>query len=169
MLPNLYLNLAEAYLKSGHLEKSYDSAMKSLGWTKQKARDAVDLKQIVGMISSHPEGISNMQVDLDQDGANDPGESTIKTWTGKTFLALGEREEAKRLLMLAANENPEDAEAVRLLEGIRREDELNETQLTKDNIKQNYLHHPFSRFNGSMALAYLARNDKMPSSFKKAW
>lgn len=167
VLPNLYLNLAEAYLKSGHLERSYDLTLQALQWIQIKARDAVDLKLVVGMMGAILTESSTMQVDLDRDGSNDPGESSIKVWIARAFLERGEREEAKRMLVLASSEDPEDAEAVRLLEGIRREEELNAAQLAKENIKQKYVHHPFSRFNGCMALAYLARNEKIPSPFRK--
>ncbi len=78
---------------------------------------------------------ADKHVDLNQDGVNDPGESSIKNWIAKEFLERGEREEARYLLTLASSENPEDLETIRLLEGIKREDELNYAQISKENMR----------------------------------
>ncbi len=57
-------------------------------------------------------------------------------------------------------------EAIRLLEAIKREDELNNAQMSKENMKEKYLSSPFSRFNVCMALAYLGRRESTPSSLR---
>jgi tetratricopeptide (TPR) repeat protein len=109
---------------------------------------------------------SDTVADLDQDGSPDPGGLPIKTWIAKAFLERGERGEAKKLLMLASVENPEDMETVRLLEEIKREDVLNNAQMAKEDMKETDLSSPFSGFNACMALAYLGRNDNLPSSLR---
>ena len=71
------------------------------------------------------------------------------------------------MLTLASVENPDDMETVRLLEGIKSEDELNKAQAAKENMKEKYLSSPFSRFNAAMALAYKLRRENLPSGFRK--
>ena len=166
-LPYLYLNLAEACVKTGDLKKAYESTMKAIEWERRKAPDSADLKNVAAMIRTLLKESADACVDLDQDGEIDPGRHSVKTWIAKTFLERGERREAKRLLILASGENPEDSEAAGLLESITREDDLNASQMIRDNMKQEYLHRPFSPFKASMALAYLGRNEKMPSVLKR--
>ena len=163
-MPALHLNIAEAYLKLGRLDKAYDSAMKSLVFAQQLGHSQADLIPTEEMLTLILQESSNTWADLDQDGSPDPGRLPIKTWMAKAFLERGERGEAKKLLMLASVENPEDIETVRLLEEIKREDVLNNAQMAKEDMKEKYLSSPFSGFNACMALAYLGRNDNLPSS-----
>lgn len=167
-LPSLYLNLAEANLSCGQLEGAYAATLKSLEWTQQKRRGPADLRLIERMFLMILKESAKMQVDLNQDNAFDPGESSIKVWIARELLARGEREEARRLFTLASRENPDDAEAVRFLEGINREDALNHAQAVKENTKQQYSSLPFSRFNAFMALAYRARTPDMPVFLRNA-
>jgi protein O-mannosyl-transferase len=165
-LLNFYLNLAEANLKCGQVERAYASTMRSLEWTQRNRRDPVNLKRIERMLALILRESAKMQVTLNQDNAFDPGESAIKTWIARQFLERGEREEARKLLTLASKENPDDSEAVRLLTGINREDALNYAQIIKENAKQEYQSSPFSRFNASMALAYLVRTPDAPAPLR---
>lgn len=166
-MPNFHLNLAEGDLKCGQLEKAYASTTRALEWTQQKRRDLVDLKLIQGMFVLILQESAKTLVDLNQDGASDPGESSVKTWVAREFLQRGEREEARKLLTLASNENPDDLVAVRLLEGINKEDALNYAQTIKENTKDKYLSSPFSRFNACMALAYLIRTPNRSAPLPK--
>jgi protein O-mannosyl-transferase len=166
-VPALHLNIAEAYLKLGRLDKAYVSTMKSLVLAQRLGRDRVDLILIQEMLSLILQEAAITQVDLDQDGAYDPGVLPVKTWLAKAFLEQGERGEATKLLMQASMENPEDRATVLLLEGIKREDELNSAQAAKDKMKENYLSSPFSRFNAAMALAYKLRREDLPSGLRK--
>ncbi len=45
-MPRLHLNVAEAYLKLGHLDKAYTTAMKSLGFAQRRGRDEFDLRLV---------------------------------------------------------------------------------------------------------------------------
>ncbi len=106
-------------------------------------------------------------MDLDGDGVYDPGELPVRTWIAKAFLERGEREEARKLLTLASAENPEDMETVRLLAGMKREDELNQAQVAKEAMKEKFISSPFSRFNAAMALAYKLRRENLPSGLRE--
>jgi protein O-mannosyl-transferase len=165
-LPFLYLNLARAYWKCGQLEKAYAEAMRALVSLRQAGRGSLQLRDVEGMLVVILKESANLQADLDQDGAPDPGEFPIKTWIAKAFLRHGERGEAKKLLMLASVENPKDVETVRLLEQIKKEDALNSTQAAKENMKEKYVSSPFSRFNTSMAVAILLRRENLPAPLR---
>ena len=165
-LAEFHLNLTQAYLKLGHLEKAYSTAMQGLRYAHQKRNATYETRFFEGLLIAILKESADKHVDLNQDGVNDPGESSIKNWIAKEFLERGEREEAKYLLTLASSENPEDMETIRLLEGIKREDELNYAQISKENMRQKYQSSPFSRFNASMALAHLARRDNTPPALR---
>ncbi len=163
----MYLSLAEAYLKSGHLREGLYLNHEFCWMDEKRGRGAIDLKHVEGMLRHILQEAANTQVDLDRDGISDPGELPVRTWIAKAFLERGEREEARKLLMLASAENPEDMETVRLLAGMKREDELNQTQAAKEAMKEKFVSSPFSRFNAAMALAYKLRRENLPSGLRK--
>jgi len=166
-MPNLCRNLGEAYLKSGDTERAYAATMKSLEWTqRQRRRDVIDLKRIEKLLTLILRESAKGQFDINRDHINDPGESAIKTWIAREFVKWGEREKAKSLLGSAVAENPADAEAVELLETLIREDALNYAQNTRESSRRTYQSSPFSRFNASMALAYLARTPGWSGYFR---
>ena len=165
-LTDFFLNLAQAYLVRGDLRQAYSAAIKAFEYAPQKGNSTHQTRLVQGVLSAILEASAVKQVDLNQDGVNDPGDSSIKTWMAKDFLERGEREQARFLLALASRENPEDMEALRLLEGMKRDDERNMAQIIKENTKQQYSSAPFSRFNASMALAYLARTPDRSASLR---
>jgi hypothetical protein len=83
------------------------------------------------------------------------------------ILNCGDREEAKKLLKEASLENLDDLETRSLFESLIQEDKNNQVQEYKANFSEKYLKNPFSRFNASMALAYLIRERQLPSPFLK--
>jgi protein O-mannosyl-transferase len=165
-MPVFYLDIAEAYLKLGDLNKAYTTTMKALGFAQRLGRDKVDLMLVERMLRLILQESAKMQADLDQDGAVDPGGLHVETWIARAFVEQGEREEARRLLKVSLEDNPDDLETVRLLKEIEKEDELNNTQMAKENMKEKYLSFPSSRFNACMAMAYLLRRDNLPSPLR---
>jgi len=124
------------------------------------------LRQVEGMLVAILRAAGERQVDLDGDGINDPGDSPAELWIAKRLLEKGERGEATYLLTIAIGTVPGEREAIRLLDDIKREDGLNYTQVKKEYITQEYQSSPFSRFNASMALAYLARTPTWSGYFR---
>jgi protein O-mannosyl-transferase len=165
-LTDFLLNLAQAHLVQEELSEAYAAAIKAFEYAPQKGNSTYQTRLVQGVLAAILEASADKQVDLNQDGVNDPGDSSIKTWLAKDFLERGESEQAKYLLSLASRENPEDMEAVRLLEGMKRDDEFNTAQIIKENMKKEYQSSPFSRFNASMALAYLARTPNRSASLR---
>lgn len=156
-LTDLFLNLAQAHLVRGELSEAYAAALKAFDNAPQKWTSTSQTRLVQGVLVAILKASEDQPMDLNQDGANDPGDSSLTTWLAKDFFERGEREQARFLLSLAFRENPEDAEATRLLERMRTDDERDGTQIVKENRKQQYSSAPFSRFNASMALAYQAR------------
>ena len=161
-----HLNLVQAHLKLGQLSQAYTVAMRAFKFAQQKTRTAHEIRQIENILFAILSSAADRQLDLNLDGADDPGELPMKTWLAKEFLDRGEREEARYLLIMAAREVPDDMETARLLEGIRKEDELNYVQITKQTIDHKYQSYPFSRFNACMALAYLARTPSRSATLR---
>ena len=156
-LMDFFMNLAQAYSVRGDLRGAYSAALKAFEYAPQKTNSTYQTRLVQGVLAAILVASAEQQVDLNQDGVNDPGDLSIKTWMAKDFLERGEREQARFLLALASRENPEDVEAIRFLEEMKRDDERNMAQIIKENTKQHYSSAPFSRFNASMALAYLGR------------
>jgi len=165
-LTNFQLNLAQAHLKLGNLPDAYRVAMLALQSVRLTGGSPYQLRQVEGMLVAILRAAGERQVDLDGDGINDPGDSSAELWIAKRLLEKGERGEAAYLLTIAIGTNPGEREAVRLLDDIKREDGLNYTQLKKENFRQEYQSSPFSRFNASMALAYLARTPGWSGYFR---
>ena len=156
-LPVFCLNWALAHLKLGQLSDAYSVAMKAFPYLHLRRESVKETRLLEAMLLDILRSAANQEIDLNQDGINDPGEFSINSWIAKEFLQHDERHEAKKLLMLATLENSEDVKARQLLEMINREDDLNNAQMDRENIRQTYQSSPFTRFNASMALAHLIR------------
>jgi protein O-mannosyl-transferase len=124
-LTNFHLNLAQAHLKLGNLPQAYAVAMLAFQSVRLTGNSLYQKRLVEGMLVAILRDAVEKQIDLDGDGSNDPGDSSIPTWIAKEFLRKGEREEAAYLLMLATEANSEDGEAASLLDEIKREDALN--------------------------------------------
>lgn len=165
-LPELYLKVAQAHLKLGQLEQAFSATVEAFQYAQRKRSSMPETRRVEGLLFAIVKGASGKQIDLNQDGVDDPGQLSIKTWIAKELLERGGRGEAQRLLMQASRENPEDVEGVRLLEEINRENELNQAQIAKENTRQTYLAAPVSRFRACMSLAYLGRTPRIPYALR---
>lgn len=165
-LNKVFLNVAQANLRLGKLNEAFAAAGQAFHYSQRSKNAVYETRLVEGMFFKIVKDAADKHFDLDQNGIDDPGASTIPTWIAKDFLQRGARERAKSLLGSAVVENPADAEAVVLLETLMREDTLNYAQNTRENTKQTYQSSPFSRFNASMALAYLARTPGWSGYFR---
>jgi len=160
--PIFCLQTAETYRRLGQLSKAYQTSMKSLRSNRISAYQMMLLEQLVARIASEAK---DKDIDLNNDGARDPGELPIGAWTARQFLKAEKRTAAEKVLEQALLENPDHDETLRMLQGLRREDRLNREQAAKGDFVKGYVHSPFSRFNMTMALAYLVRKHNLPAPF----
>lgn len=120
-LTNFQLNLAQAYLRLGNLPQAYRVAMQAFESARLTGGTLYQMRLVEGMLVAVLRSAAESHVDLDGDGAYDPGGSSIEAWIAKEFLEKGERGEAIYLLTIATEANPEDKEGARLLDQLKRE------------------------------------------------
>ncbi len=167
VVPLIALNLAEVYLKTNQHEKAFAWTMRAFDYIRRLVLPTEDF------FLEKKEGISAMQriltasadknVDFNGDGKPDPGDLSIGTWIAQELLDMGERQMAKELLEQLLFQNPEEPESRKRLEAIQEEDSLNQIQKSKWNFAQKYVYQPFSRFNFSVAVAFIVQEKKLPS------
>lgn len=165
-LPSSWIVIGYAYKEQGKLQEAYDAVFKAL-WYEQRLTMRVPHLQdaSINLLEMLLAMARSKGVDLDRDGNADPGAHISKTWIAKVFLRLGETPKAGELLQEAVAENPADSESHQLLARLVDDQEKSRIQQAKSSFRTKYLYHPFSRFNACMALAFVAREKRLPSPF----
>lgn len=164
-LPNFCLQIAEAYRRMGQLKRACSYALLSMHYDQKLGGSSYEKKLITGMLLSILTAAKDQKIDLNEDGQSDPGDIPINTWIAKQFLKCEGTEEAKKLLMAASLENSSDLETQSLIESLEIDAAQNEGQSYKTNFIEKYVKNPFSRFEATMALAYLIRECQLASPF----
>ncbi|GLI34563.1 hypothetical protein DAMNIGENAA_19960 [Desulforhabdus amnigena] len=161
-------NLAVIYAKMEDYKCAVYSIQRLLLYTQKlsgKEIDVEDLRFPMLQYILHEVQRKNLKLDLDGDGACDPGDLPTTTWVARFLLSMGFEAKAKELLCKSKNEYPNDATALNLLKNLEANENLNRIQSAKWSFREKYINHPFSRFNACMATAYLIRKYKLPSPF----
>lgn len=164
-LPNLCLQIAEAYRRMGQLKRACSYALLSMRYDQKLGGVSYEKKLITGMLNSILTASKDQNIDLDEDGHADPGDVPIKTWIAKEFLKCDGTEEAKNLLVAASLEKSNHLETQYLIESLEKVAAQNYVQSYKTNFIEKYVKNPFSRFEATMALAYLIRESQLSSPF----
>ncbi len=165
-LPDVYLKLAQAHFKLGNLNEAYSAVIEAFHYAKRKRNPVADMTRSKAALVVILMEAKDRQIDLNKDGIVDPGNFSIMTWIAKEFLKMNERNEARSLLTQASKHDQEDQESAQILAELDREDEINLVQMSKEGMRETYQSSPFSRFNASMALAYLARTPGWSGYFR---
>jgi len=168
-VPITLVNVSRAHRKMGNLEKSYQAAKRALTshqrLTPQKIPEFELL--VISLLSDvfvdAKQG--NIPVDLDENGEPDSLEMPIIIWMAEQFHNWNDRETARKLLVQATEDHPDDVRSAALLSQYRREDELNRIQEEKKDFNSKYVRWPLDRFRACMAVAFLTEKKKLPSYF----
>jgi len=170
-IPEFYLNLAKAYLESRQPHRAFQLAMTSWDYLKRFELSGIEYQtnseHVLRSLRAIVAYSRDEAVDINEDGQVDPGELSDKTWIAKELLSRGERQWARTLLALAVTETPEDSEAQLLLEDIERHDAATQGQGRRWNFFKKYVLHPFSKFNASMAAAFIVCEKRLPFPFTR--
>jgi tetratricopeptide (TPR) repeat protein len=160
--PVFCLQTAETYRRLGRFSQAHQTSMKSLRFDRMSAYQMMLLEEQVARIVSEAK---DQDVDLNNDGVDDPGELPVRTWVAQQFLRVGKRTAAVKVLEQELLENPDHDQTLRTLQALQLEDSRNREQAAKGDFINDYLRRPFSRFNMTIALAYLVRKHNMPAPF----
>jgi protein O-mannosyl-transferase len=164
-IPETYLNLAQAHLAMEQHKEAYLATSHALEHACNLGRNYVEFNLIGSMLSKILQTADAKRIDLDEDGAFDPGELPMKAWIAREFLRKGERRQARTLLEEAAAEKGWTDATRQMQSLIDNEDGLDKIQREKENFREKYVYKPHSVFNICMAGAYLIRLAKLPEPF----
>ena len=166
--PNLSTNLSIAYANLDDIPAAYATLRRGLAdYLRLPPNEAFFVDGAVRLLKTTLHAAKTKGIALDP--ALDLGRSnaSVEAQTAQILLELGYRDNARKLIEESVARNGQDELAMRLLKGFEEEDELNRIQEKRQNFTREYLYHPFSRFNGCMALAFLIQKKGLPSPFLK--
>jgi len=166
-MPTIYTNLGEAYRRREQLDKALESASQALYWTQRLGGSTADKVRVAALFIAVLENAKIKGLDFDGSGKPSELEMLPQTWTATAFYRYGDADMAKRLIAVALEEHPGDAETLKLAEEIRTDEQLSEEQKGKWSFTAKYVRNPFSRFNFSMAIAFIIQEKQMPMTIMK--
>ncbi len=166
-MPTLYTNLGEAYRRKGQLQEAFDSASNALRWAQGLGSPMPDKVRVAVLLKFILEAARETSIDLDNDGKPDPGDELPEAWIASEFFSRGDVEMAKRLVAEALIAQPDDPQSLQLSARIRQAEESNREQQPKWSFSQKYVRHPFSKFNFSMAVAFIVQEKHLPVTIMK--
>lgn len=161
----LYSNLAVIQERIGNHRGAYDAVREGLGYMGELGkydRDFIETSEKILLTAVNKASVRS--IDLNGDGIADPGGLPPRTWIAREFLKMDRRDEARHMLEASIAAYPRQEEGRKLLAGIKKADELDKIQRENWNFDERFVAKPFSRFNASMALAFLVQKH-LPSSF----
>jgi tetratricopeptide (TPR) repeat protein len=167
-LPAMYLNMAQVYIKLGDYSEAFRSSREALKFNGLIDKpDPSETDICIDVVKSIVQMANSKGIDLWQHEASDLADLPDETRIVHILIEYGFRKKAIELLekQIAANSN--DVEGKFLLESLSKEDELNHLQKEKSDFTKKYVYQPFSRFNASMAGAFLIRSNQIPSPFSR--
>lgn len=165
--PSVWLLLASAQQERGDLESAYGSYRDALKLHFMMSLHIPDFEKLCADKLAHlfklarEKGLSLPGMDL----AEEKGVGG-RFWSALQLLETGYLAAGEQILREASNIDAAHAAASQEILG-KTEDygKRNLVQASKWSFAQKYVRNPFSRFNASMAIAYLVREHKLPSPF----
>jgi len=167
VMATIYTNLGEAYRRQEQLDRALQSALSALYWTQRLGSPTIDKVRAATLITSILNDAKAKRINLDEGWATAPFDMPSQTWAAKVFYRYGDADIAKKLIAVALEEHPGDAETLKLSEEIRTDEQLSEEQKGKWSFTAKYVRNPFSRFNFSMAIAFIIQEKQMPMTIMK--
>ncbi|HOI93361.1 MAG TPA: tetratricopeptide repeat protein [Syntrophobacter fumaroxidans] len=167
VMPMIYTNLGEAYRRRGKPAKAMETASQALYWAQRLNSRTLDKVRVAAVFIAVLKDAKAKGSDLDEDGIKVQTDLLPETWTARAFYGYGDADIAKKLIAVALEEHPGDAETLKLSEEIRTDEQLSEEQKGKWSFTAKYVRHPFSRFNFSMAIAFIIQEKQMPMTIMK--
>jgi tetratricopeptide (TPR) repeat protein len=159
-LPDVYLGVALAKEKVGDVKGAFEYAFTAFSISQRLPSHLAAVKENSLRLAEHLLlRAKEEKLDLDQDGAPDPGNLSETTWIAQKLLLNSDRSGARAILLRAATDNVADAEGKFLLKEIQEEDRLNEEQERRANFSRKYLRMPNSRFDAYMGLAFMIKKN----------
>lgn len=161
--PIFLANLARAYQSAKRYDMAYNTLMKSLEVTRATGNHPLKKKTVTHLLHSLLAETNGKGIDLDADGAADPGDTAIPTWIAWKYYRIAEYQGARELLDVSLARNPADGQALELSALLQKEEGDSLKQKEKADFARKYVARPFSLFNAGMAVAYLAQEKQLPS------
>ena len=163
-LPIVHLNLSVAHISLEQYKSALETVEEALAFMRRHPGSfgdstlrTVALRHLHRIVTES----GRAGIDLDGDGAADPGELDPQTWIARRLLQLEDVTTARMVLAQIAPTVGGDTEADRMLEKLNDEDRRNRLQDDRKDFASKYVRHPWSRFNASMALSFLIQK-KLP-------
>jgi protein O-mannosyl-transferase len=167
VMTTIYTNLGEAYRRTEQPGKALESASSALYWTQRLNGPSVDKVRVATLFLAILDDVKTKGLDIKVDGKAFEIGTLPATWIATAFYGYGDVEMANRLITVALQEHPDDAETLKLSEQIRNDEQLSKEQKIKWSFTEKYVRHPFSRFNFSMAVAFIVQEKQMSVTIMK--
>jgi len=165
-LPMVYLNLSTVHFRLDELKQSFDYTVKALNCTQIAPHLRRHNPYIIGSLIRVLRRAQAENIDLDADGAVDPGSDGVAAWLARFLVERGELSEAAKVISVNLHNDP-GGELEQVLERLHALEGQNRQEANRWSFREKYLKRPLSRFNLCMAAAYLFGEEKMPESWRK--
>lgn len=164
-LPFMCINLAQTYMLLDRERDAYRQLLQSFKFIQMTGNSEHRKDTACATLIDLLQKCRTGEIDLNGDGAPDPGAVSIPLWIARELQKNGDPAYSAKVLERGSASNPDDAEIAALVEAMQKEEALNRAQKAKWNFSDKYVHRPFSRFNFCMASAYLAQERQMGPTF----
>lgn len=165
-LPAMYMNMAQIYMRSEDYKAAFNAAQEALRFQALTGKaNPSGTENCIRLMYSIAKAAKDRGTSIWQDERTEPADLTGDTHIAKVLLEFGYRDKGRELLEKAIAANPGDELARTLLASLRKDDRQNYIQREKSDFTKKYVYQPFSRFNASMAGAFLIRSKQMPAPF----
>ncbi|MFZ2447665.1 MAG: tetratricopeptide repeat protein [Syntrophobacteraceae bacterium] len=165
--PTLYLSMAQACMVLDRFEDAYKHILQAFKYIEMTDKSIHKKEMASSVLGQVLEWCRSREVDINGDGASDPGNKPIDLWIALEVQKIGDLPFAAQLMEQAYAHDPDNIEITQAVQNLKREEALNDAQKEKGSFSKKYVLRPYSRFNICMAVAFLAQERRMPGPFLK--
>jgi len=165
-LPQLCLNLTQAYITEKKPEDAYKWTLEALKYVQLSDNSGYKKDLVATALTQIFSQFGAREIGLDNDGVPDAAGLPPALEVAMVLKKHGEDQYGRQIIEREYAKDPGEPRLKTEIENLQKEDAGNRAQKEKWNTFQKYVRNPFSRFNFNMAVAFLVQEKHLPKVFR---